>query len=187
MQTKLLITVVALQVAWVLVTIAQQETALRSGTVVHLETRPVDPRDLLRGDYVILNYEIGTIPVALFPQAQRGSLTNRSDAGRDVYVVLEKGETFHKAVSASLEPVEDASRPVLRGQTRYAWSARNTTNTTVRIDYGLERYYVEEGTGNPRGKLTVDVSVPASGRGLIKQVYVDGVPYAEGMKGERKR
>ncbi|HEY8899147.1 MAG TPA: GDYXXLXY domain-containing protein, partial [Chthoniobacterales bacterium] len=27
-----------------------------------LQTRPVDPRDLLRGDYVILGYEISTPP-----------------------------------------------------------------------------------------------------------------------------
>ncbi len=44
------------------------------------------------------------------------------------------------------------------------------------------RYYVAEGTGNPRGKLTVDVAVPASGQARIKQVYVDGKPYAEAMR-----
>ena len=39
-----------------------------------------------------------------------------------------------------------------------------------------------EGTGNPTGKLTVQVAVPASGQGVIKQVVVDGVPYAKAMQ-----
>jgi uncharacterized membrane-anchored protein len=55
----------------------------------------------------------------------------------------------------------------------------------ARIVYDLERYYVREGTGEPQGKLTVRVSVPASGQGVIQEVYVDGVPYAEAMKGSR--
>ena len=38
------------------------------------------------------------------------------------------------------------------------------------------------GTGNPRGKLTVQAAVPASGKAIIKQVFVDGKPYAEAMK-----
>jgi uncharacterized membrane-anchored protein len=188
MKTKLLFLIVALQVAWVAVTIAVQERALRTGEVVRLETRPVDPRDLLRGDYVILNYKISTLPAGIFPEESQADLTNSALNGRDVYVLLEKRGEFHEAVSASLEPVEDtAQRPQLRGTIQHSWRDRNQTNAPVRVEYGLERYYVEEGTGNPRGKLTVDVSVPASGRGLIKQVYVDGVPYAEAMKGERRR
>ncbi len=188
MKTKLLFFIVALQVAWVAGTIAVQERALRSGEVVHLETMPVDPRDLLRGDYVILNYKISTLPVSLFPEEWQTNLANSELEGRDVYVLLEKRGEFHEVVSASLEPVEDATqRPQLRGTIQHTWRDRNQTNGTVRVEYGLERYYVEEGTGNPRGKLTVDVSVPASGRGLIKQVYVEGVPYAEAMKGERRR
>jgi uncharacterized membrane-anchored protein len=52
----------------------------------------------------------------------------------------------------------------------------------VRVNYGLERFYVREGTGNPSGKLTVDVAIPRSGKGIIREVYLDGVKYAEAMK-----
>ena len=38
---------------------------LRSGEEILLKTAPVDPRDLLRGDYVILSYDVSTIPAAL--------------------------------------------------------------------------------------------------------------------------
>jgi len=188
MKTKLLSLIVSLQVAWVVGTIAVQERALRTGEIVHLETMPVDPRDLLRGDYVILNYKISTLPAGIFPVEWQTNLAGSALNGRDVYVLLEKRGEFHEAVSASLEPVENAvGRPQLRGTIQHTWRTFNQTNGPVRVEYGLERYYVEEGTGNPRGKLTVDVSVPRGGRGLIKQVYVDGVPYAEAMKGDRKR
>jgi uncharacterized membrane-anchored protein len=53
----------------------------------------------------------------------------------------------------------------------------------VHVEYGLERYYVREGTGNPRGKITVQAAVPDSGQAQIKQVFVDGKPYGEAMKG----
>jgi hypothetical protein len=53
----------------------------------------------------------------------------------------------------------------------------------VHVEYGPERYYVAEGTGNPTGKLSAQVVVPASGRGRVKEVFVDDTPYAEAMKG----
>jgi uncharacterized membrane-anchored protein len=54
----------------------------------------------------------------------------------------------------------------------------------VHVEYGIERYYVAENTGNPSGKITVSAVVPASGRASIKEVFVDGKPYVEAMKHE---
>ena len=45
--------------------IAGRAAVLRNGTEVLLKVEPVDPRDLLRGDYVSLGYEISRIPVKL--------------------------------------------------------------------------------------------------------------------------
>ncbi len=42
--------------------IESRAAILRSGTEVLLKTTPVDPRDFLRGDYVVLNYEISSVP-----------------------------------------------------------------------------------------------------------------------------
>ena len=58
------------------------------------------------------------------------------------------------------------------------WNATNS----VHVAYGIEKYFVAEGTGNPRGKLTVQAAVSKSGRANIKEVFVDGKPYAEAMK-----
>lgn len=179
MKTKLLSLVVGLQVLWVIGTVIVQEAKLTQGTVVRLETRPVDPRDLLRGDYVILSFDVSTLDAKLFA----GGLTNRLPAGTPVFVKLERHGEFHRAVEASFTALAtDADHPVLRGksETSWAWSSDNPPN--LRVEYGLERFYVREGTGNPRGKLTVDVAIPSSGKGIIREVYLDGVKYAEAMK-----
>ena len=39
----------------------------RFGAEVTLAVRPVDPRDLFRGDYVALSFEAESVPLALFP------------------------------------------------------------------------------------------------------------------------
>jgi uncharacterized membrane-anchored protein len=178
MKGKLLILVLALQSAWMLGTSFTQERALRVGQLVLLETRPVDPRDLLRGDYVTLGYKIGDVPTSLFSPPIVGNLS----PGHMVYVALAKQGEFHEVVRASLEPLEAAEGEVVmkgRNDPRRWWA---TQTNSVHLEYGLEQYYVREGTGNPRGKLTVQAAVPASGNAIIKQVFVDGIPYAEAMK-----
>ena len=53
--------IVALQLVFILGLVAYKEVTLRFGTEVMLQTVPVDPRDLFRGDYVTLRYGISTL------------------------------------------------------------------------------------------------------------------------------
>lgn len=183
MKSKLLLLVVGLQTAWVLGTVTVQERQLAEGQLVLLETRPVDPRDLLRGDYLILGYPIQDVPRAAFSSAATEVLP-----GRDVFVELQAAGEFHTVARASTDRFEPAPGNVLVvGKASYPpWRPPGPIQATnlppVFVDYGLGRYYVHEGTGNPGGKLTVQAAVPKSGRPLIKQVFVDGVPYAEAMQ-----
>ena len=177
MKLKLLLLVLALQTAWILGTTVVQEHTLEGGKVVLLETRPVDPRDLLRGDYVTLSYKISDVPLSLFSPA----LTSGLAPGETVYVALEQRGQFHEVVLASTNRITPADyRVVLKGRSRTWWNG--AAQNTLHVDYGLERYYVREGTGNPRGKLTVQAAVPGSGQARIKAVFVDGKPYTEAMK-----
>jgi uncharacterized membrane-anchored protein len=156
------------------------EFLLTHGRTVLLETHPVDPRDLLRGDYVSLSYKISNVPLKLFMPP----LTNSPAAGSKVYVVLERRGDFHEIVRAeTTAPSAEANQVVLRGRSGGRWW--HPSADIVQVEYGLERYYVPEGTGNPRGKVTVEVAVPSSGNGMIKQVFIDGKPYREAMKQSR--
>jgi uncharacterized membrane-anchored protein len=181
MKLKLLIAVLVLQSAWILGTSIRQENLLRAGPEILLETQPVDPRDPLRGDFVLLNYQISDIPGAKFTS----NLAVELPPGTTVYVAVAPTGTngFWNVARASRERIKPATGEVmLRGKTQWSW--RNNTNL-VHVEYGLEKYFVAEGTGNPRGKLTVLAAVSQSGQASIKQVFIDGKPYAEVMRGQQ--
>jgi uncharacterized membrane-anchored protein len=178
MKLKLVILVLALQTAWLLGTVAVQEHALATGKIILLETRRVDPRDLLRGDYLILNYKISDVPVNLFSPPVNKDLPY----GTKVFVALAPGTNqFYEVIKASTnELAPSANEILLRGRNDQRWWSTNS----IHVAYGIENYYVAEGNGNPTGKLTVQAVVPASGQPKIKEVFVDGKPYAEAMKNE---
>ncbi|MGO8836577.1 MAG: GDYXXLXY domain-containing protein [Limisphaerales bacterium] len=178
MKLKLLVLVLALQSAWLLGTVAVQEHALATGRVILLETARVDPRDLLRGDYLILNYKISDVPTNLFLPP----VTKDLPYGTKVHVALAPATNqFYAVVKASTNEFTPAADEVLL-LGKSTWPRWNAVTNSIHIEYGLERYYVAEGTGNPTGKLTAEVVVPASGRGRVREVFVDGKPYAEAMK-----
>ena len=178
MKQKLFLLVLALQCAWILGTTAMQEHALATGQVILLETARVDPRDLLRGDYLILNYAISDVPTNLFSPR----LGQDVPPGTKVFVALEPGtnQFYHvmKASTNALAP--ENGQVVLKGATGWFWGGPQAGR--VHVEYGLERYYVREGTGNPAGKLTVRAVATASGQARIKEVLLDGKPYAGAMK-----
>ena len=180
MKLKILILVLALQSAWLLGTALVQEHALATGKVILLETARVDPRDLLRGDYLILNYKISNVPTNLFSPPVTKDLPN----GTKVFVALALATNqFYVVVKASTNEFVPATDEVLlKGKS--TWPRWNPATNSIHVEYGLERFYVAEGTGNPTGKLTAQVVVSASGRGHVKEVFMDGKPYAKAMKGK---
>ncbi len=93
---------------------------------VLLQVQPVDPRDLFRGDYVTLGYSISQTP------------NGRYQPGQPVYVTLvaEPGGRHYRAGEFLNEP--PASGLFIRG----------TAQGHGRATYGIESYYVQEGTGH---------------------------------------
>jgi len=178
MKLKLLILVLALQSAWLLGTVAVQEHALATGKIILLETERIDPRDLLRGDYLILNYKISNVPTNFFSPPVMKNLPDDTK----IYVALAPATNqFYEVARASTNEFVPATDEVLlKGKS--TWARWNAATNSIHVEYGLERFYVAEGTGNPTGKLTAQVVVPASGRGRVKDVFVDGRPYAGAMK-----
>ena len=176
MKLKFFVFILALQTVWLLGTAAVQEYALSHGRTIMLETRRVDPRDLLRGDYLILNYNISDVPKNLFSPPVEPDLPY----GTKIFVALVPGTNqFYHATRASINEFAPATNEVvLCGRSDERWRSSNS----IHVAYGIENYYVAENTGNPAGKLTVQAIVPASGHPKIREVFVDGKPYAEVMK-----
>jgi uncharacterized membrane-anchored protein len=177
-----------IQVALVAVMVFDRIRILRTGTEVTLQTRPVDPRDFLRGDYVTLFYDISSLPA--------GALKDTPVAGRGIpiYVKLAPGpDGIARAVSLHLEPVAVSGNEVLiAGRLNSGFHCGTLGNRTLcdrlGIKYGIESYFVPEGEGRAiesarnEGKVTVVAAVAPGGRAAIKRLLIDGKPvYDEPM------
>lgn len=147
------------------------------GETILLKTIPVDPRDMFRGDYVVLSYEISRVPpegIAGLPTGgywwsrrtwDRDSLLE----GRTVYVTLEldaDGRHWH-GVKASTE--RPASGKFIRGQfSPGAWQQP--------LQFGIEAFYVQEGAGlqlermRNEKQLSVEVALAPWGQAKLKRL-----------------
>jgi uncharacterized membrane-anchored protein len=162
--------VIGLQVALLLGWAIANEINLASAPTVVLDTAPVDPRDLLRGDFMILNYKISRVPEPLGRPADESV----KQAGSDLWVVLQQRGRFHEVAATSWTPPADLAREqvVVRGRTR-----GSEGSGWLRVDYDIEKYFVPEGKGTPRfSEMVVEATVSRQKLG-IKRLLVDGRPY----------
>ena len=144
--------VVALaQISFLTWVIAGRAEILRDGQEIALRVHPVDPRDLLRGDYVRLGYDISSIPVSLIEILPTDLATTRAGP---IYVRIKKAEDgYWHAVSASLyEPAaaaEDDGTMELRGQV--AGGGSRGPAAALWVGYWQERLYIPVGGGRAVG------------------------------------
>jgi len=139
-----------------------EEVRLSSGYPIHVRTAPVDPRDLLRGQYLELSYD--------FSRVERLADTGRPpNPGDEVWFVLRSEGEYHVPEAAF------ARRPTEMGAGRVAIVGRADR---WRILYGIEEYYVPEGSPTPaRSETTVRLRVGKDGKTRIETVMVKGVPW----------
>lgn len=119
-----------------------------------LRTRPIDPRDLLRGDYITLGYDIS-----------RPLKDAQPRDGHTVYVRLKADGRFWVADAIADAPKNDGA-PWLRARWKGDW-----------LDYSIDKYFVPEGRGNPPGKITVAIAIRPGGQAQIVQLYSDDRPW----------
>jgi uncharacterized membrane-anchored protein len=166
-----------IQVALITLMVGDRVRILRSGTEVTLKTRAVDPRDFLRGDYVVLNYDISSVPA--------GELMGTPAPDKFVFVKLAAGtDGFYKAVSVHRDRVAVApGEALIRGRVKGGDNCgdnRRVFCSSIQLDYGLESFFVPQGEGREiekarnDGKLAVVASVASGGRAAIKRLLVDG-------------
>jgi uncharacterized membrane-anchored protein len=177
----------AIQVALIAVMVYDRVQVLRDGSEVTLQTRPVDPRDFLRGDYVVLDYEISGLPA--------GELKDTPSQGRGTLLFVKlarKDGGVYQAVSVHREPVPVGDGEVLiRGRAASGatcGSNRRAFCDRLRVTYGIERYFVPQDEGREiersrnQGKVSVVAAVTPAGRAAIKRLLLDGKPvYDEPM------
>lgn len=124
---------IALQLGYVGYHVAASEVLLANGTSVKLNIEPVDPRSMLQGDYVTLSYGISTPS-----QAIKNELESQNSLVR-IKAVLRPDENGVYMLDRLYEHGERlADKEVLINGTVSGWG---------RIYYGIETFFVAEGTG----------------------------------------
>jgi len=125
---------------------------LLSQKTVILSTLPVDPFDPIRGQYMVIGYDINTIPVL------RGA-----EKGETIYVILEeddKGISRYKD-SSLIKPLDEV---FIKGE------IISISENNMRIEYGIEQYFFEKGAKFETRIDNVKVKLSDFGGSLIVEL-----------------
>jgi uncharacterized membrane-anchored protein len=164
--------------------VKERSAILSGGREVRLATAPVDPRDLFRGDYVVLAYDISQL------RPGRLGLDGPLAKGERVHVTLRPGpDGLAQAVAMSrAAPAPAVGDVVIEGRVAHPrrcevrpGSPRQcpSEDDVVRVTYGLESYFVPQGEGlaierTARARVEVVAAVAPSGKAAIKRLLIDG-------------
>lgn len=158
MRTKLIIAAMLIQflvLGWMA---GEREWIVRNGPTVWLRTAPVDPRDLFRGDYVTLGYEISTIPAGKFGPGLKTHMAGQAmrHDGRSREIVLYAALQVHPesgvAEIATADLTPPASGLFIKGRVRPYLGSLQSSLTGVA--YGIDAYFVQQGKGNELQRRT---------------------------------
>ena len=152
---------VAGQIILLVAFIAVKENTLRTGTSVVLQTVPVDPLSLLQGEYVVLDYKIARLP---------GTLGDVFGPGSTVYVRLGEIE------DGVWRDLDYGTRKPDPGQI----FIKGTVNERGRLEFGIDTYFIPEGTGDIIGRavdVKVRVAIGSGGTAVIQELLLDGKPF----------
>ncbi|MGE6754643.1 GDYXXLXY domain-containing protein [Rossellomorea sp. NPDC071047] len=154
--------IICLQAGWIGYQVYSNETLLQNGESILLELQPVDPRSLLQGDYVELNYTISEL--------QEPSI---EDYG-PITIVLRKNTQGIHEYSGVYRFNENWNTPyekkpgdvLLNGKVTSYW------DNTVQVVYGIEHFFIPEGTGlDVEGKVKfAEVKVSDKGDGILERL-----------------
>jgi uncharacterized membrane-anchored protein len=116
---------------------------LLTGEEMILQTKPLDPSDVFRGDYVSLQFEAEEVPINLVDKAIVSRLQKQ---GREfsVYVLMEKKNGVHAPIKVTLSKPNKGE--FLSGTINYI-DKDNQGQEIAYIRYDVDNYYLEDNTG----------------------------------------
>jgi uncharacterized membrane-anchored protein len=148
---------VGLQLVVLLAMILGRTVPYLGARTVLLRVVPVDPRDIFKGDYVILGYDISRIPYGQF------------QPGDPVFALLAPeadGLHYHADKFLKAPPTEGVF-------------VQGTTQNGGRATYGIESFYVQETTGHDyeravrQGGLSAEVALDGQGRPALRRLVIE--------------
>lgn len=174
MKSWLMIGAAALQVVALAWMAGQREWVVRTGRTVYLRTAPLDPRDVMRGDYVRLAYEISRVPHDLWQGGLAAQPKTNDPLPRDtkLYASLRVDEGgLAQLVSLSDQPPDD--RLFIRGRLEHL------TALHAQVRYGIEAFFMEQGKAfdleqgrlreGVQVQLEMEVAISPGGLAVLKR------------------
>ncbi len=171
--------VAALQLAVLTFMVWKRVSLLKHGREITVDVVPVDPRDIFRGDYVILGYPFSAATGSGGSDVPMPEGAHRNSAA---YVTLAPGESGNwksTKIELNYPAAVDPANVVLKGRVDTAWPGPDG-KLAGRIRYGIESYFVPEGTGIELEKLVRDkkiravLAIASDGTAAIKALEVEG-------------
>lgn len=158
---SLVIGALVVQATIVTVMLVSAMMPLWTGQEVTVMARAVDPRDLMRGDYVALDYDLSRIlPQRLKTDLQSGVQLRY---GQELYVTLDL--TDSAAVATGIYQTRPSQGLFIRGRSSYPQMVPSTNDTSrfsgINITYGIEEYYTDSETAQKlEGELRMGGTLP---------------------------
>ncbi len=174
MKKPVVILAVILQLLVLAYMAGEREYILHNGKTIHLRTAPIDPRDMFRGDYVRLNYEISRIPINLIKDADG---TGEIKKGAKIYARLKEGPNgLYELVDADFQKPQEGL--YLSGHIPHPYR-KLQVGFPIWVNYGIEAYFVEQGKGreiekrrgsrtNVQVPLEMEIAIGPRGKAVIK-------------------
>ena len=169
-ERKVLLLTAAAQLLILVGMIAVRAIPLITGRTVLVRVQPVDPRDFFRGDYVILTYDFSRVqPQDVLGMSRDEGWRRSKWEGRTVYVPLVPDSIPGHWRAEKATVVKPATGPFLKGQMERYGS----------LKFGIEAYYVQEGTGRRYEqairdrKLSAELAVTSGGQAALKGLRIE--------------
>lgn len=175
----LLIFVAFVQTAALFKIVYDKDRLLKTGREIAMPVKPLDPRDIFRGNYVTLGYDISTLNTSQVPA---GSF-DKFPVGAAAYVTLTPNPAGGWAVSSVSSEFPKAASPadvVLKARVDRMWRGQTGSDGVLSLRYGIETYFVPEGTGRALEskvrdhKIDAILAVGPDGSAALKGLVVDG-------------
>lgn len=137
-----IILVLALQLLALGSIVAKREWIHGNGEIVYLRTAPVDPRDMFRGDYVQLEYEISQPDATLMQQEWLQPEKQQKQKSLPVYLQLQRDQHGIAGLTGIRQEKPDGL--FIKGRIDSQWRSWNRNSF---IQLGIEKFFVEQGAG----------------------------------------
>ncbi|MGA1867270.1 MAG: GDYXXLXY domain-containing protein [bacterium] len=131
----------------------QRELIVRHGDIVFMRTAPVDPRDLFRGDYVRLAYEVSNLPSKYVPGSEVEAMKEPEKKAYLSFTTDQRGVVTPLSLSLQ-KPCEGR---FISGYTQRTWQ-----KDTISVRFGIEKYFMQQKKGLvlERGESVEGVHIP---------------------------